>query len=176
MAAAGLCALLLGVPAVAAPAISAEYQLKAAVLFKLTQFAEWPAHAFAAPDAPLVIGVVGDDPFGPYLDDLVKGEKIDNHALVVRRFRAGDGLGPCQLLFIGRSEDGKTDRIIARLHGQGVLTVGETDDFTRAGGMVRIAVEHGKIRFRIDVKAATAAGLTISSKVLLFATIVTADR
>jgi hypothetical protein len=159
-----------------ADALSAEYKLKAVMLFRFTQFVEWPPRAVAKPDAPLVIGIVGDDPFGSYLDDLVQGEKIDNHSVIVRRYRDPAEIGPCQLLFISRSEDGNVERIVGRLAGKSVLTLGDSDDFSRKGGMVRFALERGHIRLRINPKAATAAGLTISSKVLLLATIVTADR
>src|SRR5690242_10742668 len=60
---------------------TAEYQLKAVFLFNFAQFVEWPARAFAAPHAPLVIGVLGADPFGSYLDELVAGEKVGERAI-----------------------------------------------------------------------------------------------
>src|SRR5438105_12978266 len=66
--------------------LSAEYQLKAVFLFNFAQFAEWPPQAFPDPKAPLVIGVLGRDPFGAYLDDLVRGEMIGDRPLVIRRY------------------------------------------------------------------------------------------
>jgi len=167
---------MLGARAAPAEPISAEYKVKAVFLFRFTQFVEWPAQAFNGPKAPLVIGVLGEDPFGSYLDDLAKGEKVDDHPVIVRRFRNLSEIGACNLLFISRSEAAQLTGIIARLQGMNVLTLGDSDDFSRQGGMVRFAMERGKIRPWIDVKATTAAGLTISSKVLLLAKIVTADR
>src|SRR2546430_1625474 len=82
------CALILGGGAMRAAAAdgapSAEYQLKAVFLFNFAQFVEWPAQASTEPDAPLVIGVLGQNPFGSYLDELVRGEKVGPHPLVVR--------------------------------------------------------------------------------------------
>lgn len=158
------------------PAASAEYQLKAVFLFNFAQFVEWPAQAFPAPDTPLVIGVLGDDPFGPYLDELVKGEKIGRHLLVVRRYHRVEELTGCHIVFICRSEARDIDRIVARLKGQSLLTVSDADAFTRQGGMVRFAMENGKIRLRINVEAARACALTISSKILRSGTIVTPGK
>lgn len=154
---------------------SGEYQLKAAFLYKLAQFVEWPARAFRAADAPLIIGVVGEDPFGPYLDELVKGEKVGNRPLVVRRFRRADDVDDCHMLFVCRSETGGLAALLAKLRGRSVLTVGDTDAFTRQGGMVRFATEGGKIRLKISVaniEADPASGLQPSSKILSPATIV----
>lgn len=159
----------------AQPATSSEYQLKAAFLYKLAQFFEWPARAFPAVDAPLVIGVVGEDPFGPFLDDLVKGEKVGNRPLVVRRFRRTEEVADCHMLFISHSEAGRLDPLLAKLRGRSVLTVGDTDAFTRQGGMVRFAMESGKIRLKISVaniEADQASGLRPSSKILSPATLV----
>ena len=169
-----LCAGLLGLalaglaaPAVRAEtALSAEYQLKAVFLFNFAQFVEWPAQAFPDPKAPLVIGVLGKDPFGPYLDDLVSGEKIGDRALVIRRYSRPEELAGCHILFISRSEARNLDTIVARLKEQSVLTVSDADTFTRQGGMVRFVMENGKIRLRINVDAAKSSHLSISSKVL----------
>lgn len=170
-------ALLSGVaPKVTAqPAASTEYQLKAAFLYKLAQFVEWPARAFREADAPLVVGVLGEDPFGSYLDELVKGEKVGNHPLVVHRFKRADETAECHMLFISRSEAGRLDQLLAQLKGRSVLTVGDTDAFTRQGGMVRFATENGRIRLKISVaniEADPASGLRPSSKILSPATIV----
>jgi len=163
----GLALAGLSAPAVRAEtALSAEYQLKAVFLFNFAQFVEWPAQAFPDPKAPLVIGVLGKDPFGPYLDDLVSGEKIGDRALVIRRYSRPEDLAGCHILFISRSEARNLDAIVARLKEQSVLTVSDADGFTRQGGMVRFVMENGKIRLRINVDAAKSSHLSISSKVL----------
>lgn len=155
---------------------AAEYQLKAVFLFNFAQFVEWPAKAFRDPKSPLVIGVLGDDPFGSYLDDLVSGEKVGERTLIVRRYRHAEDPGECHIVFICRSEVRDLDKIVARLKDRNVLTVGDVDTFNRQGGMVRFAMEGGKIRLRINVEAAKSCGLTISSKILRPGTIVTSAK
>ena len=118
-----------------------------------------------------MIGVLGDDPFGPYLDRVVQGEKIGNRHLVVRRSRQVDEIAQCSILFISRSEAGSVQAILAQLNGRSLLTVGDLDGFTRLGGMVGFSTEGGKTRLRINVEAARAADLTISSRLLAHATI-----
>lgn len=171
-------ALLGAVPpeATASPAPTAEYQLKAVFLFNFAQFVEWPAPAFHEPAAPLVIGVLGDNPFGAYLDNLVRGEKIGSRPLVVRHYRRGEDIAECHIIFICRSETKELEKILAPLKGRSLLTVGDTDTFIRLGGMVRFAMENGKVRLRINVEAAKAGALTISSKILRPGTIITAGK
>ena len=173
-----LCWFLLysATPGAASTAPSAEYQLKAVFLFNFAQFVEWPALAFHEPTAPLVIGVLGDDPFGAYLDDLVRGEKIGNRPLLVRRCKPGEDFTGCHIVFICRSETKELDKILARMKGRNLLTVSDVDSFSRRGGMVRFAMENGKVRLRINAEAAKASGLTISSKILRPGTIITPGK
>lgn len=155
---------------------SAEYRVKAGFLFNFLQFVEWPARAFRDPAAPIVIGVLGEDPFDGYLDELVQGEKVGERPIVVRRFRRGDAIADCHILFISRSEAAQFDKTISAFAGRSILTVGDADGFERAGGIVRFAIENGKIRLRINPDAAKAADLTISSKLLRLATLVTKEK
>jgi hypothetical protein len=177
---AGVLAVLLALGSLPAadtrPAVSAEYQVKAAFLFNFAQFAEWPATAFPKTDAPIVIGVLGENPFGTYLDALVRGEKIDGRALVVRQCRDLAEAKGCQLLFVSRSEGRRLEEIVEKLKGRSVLTVSDVDAFATAGGMVQFVMESGKVRLRINVAAANAAGVKISSKLLRPATIVTTGK
>lgn len=159
-----------------AATISAEYRVKAGFLFNFLQFVEWPARALGDPAAPIVIGVLGDDPFGGYLDELVQGEKVGERPIVVRRFRRTDEIANCHILFLSRSEAAQFEKQLAALAGRNVLTVGDADGFERAGGIVRFAIENGKIRLRINTDAAKAAELTISSKLLRLATLVTREK
>lgn len=153
-----------------------ETQLKAVFLFNFAQFVDWPGGAFATPDAPLVIGVLGEDPFGEVLDEVVRGERVGGRPLVVRRFRAVEEVDQCHLLFVGRSEAGRAGRILAALKGRPVLTVADMEDFAVRGGMIRFVTDRGRIRFRINLEAAKDAGLVLSSKLLRPAEIVGGGR
>lgn len=153
-------------------ALSAEYRVKAGFLQKFPQFVEWPARAFHDAQSPIVIGILGDDPFGPFLDETLSDEKIGDRPLVVRRFRRIEDLAECHVLFISRSATGALGEIFARLRERSVLTVGEDESFERAGGMVRIVIQNNKPGLRINRAAAEAQGLMINSKLLGIATLV----
>lgn len=151
---------------------SPEYQLKAVFLFNFAQFVEWPASAFPSRETPLVIGVLGEDPFGPYLDETVREEKVNDRPLVVRRYRTVEEITTCHILFVSRREEGRFQGILDRLRGRSILTVSDADRFATRGGVIRFVTDHNRIRFRINLDAAKAADLTLSSKLLRAAQIV----
>jgi len=143
-----------------------EYQVKAAFVFNFVQFVDWPAAAFAAAESPLIIGVIGEDPFGPVLDATVKGEKINGRSLAVKRLAANDDPAACHVLFVSRSEQDRVGSLLERLKGAPVLTVSEQDGFARRGGVINFITLENKVRFEINPSAARRAGLSISSKLL----------
>jgi len=159
-------------PAVTLAQSSPEYQLKAVFLFNFAQFVEWPAKAFPEPDTPLGICVLGEDPFGTYLDETVRGETVGNHPLAVRRLRTVDEITGCHILFVSQQEQAHLREILDSLKGHSVLTVSDAERFAMRGGMIRFVNAHNRIRLRINLEAARAADLTISSKLLRPAQIV----
>lgn len=151
---------------------ASEYQVKAVFLFNFSHFVEWPPQAFAAPAEPFIIGVVGSDPFGARLDEAVHGELINQHPLVIRRFRNAADVGDCQILFIDRSESAHLAPILAALNHRNTLTVADLEGSAGRGVMIEFTMENNRIRLRINAEAAKAAGLIISSKLLRSAEIV----
>ena len=147
-------------------------QLKAVFLFNFAQFVDWPPQAFPEAQKPLVIGVLGEDPFGGYLDETVRGEKVNNRPLTVQRYRQVEDIKTCHILFISRSEADRLEQILTNLKDRNILTVADADGFARRGVMIRFATEKNKTHLKINLEAAKAANLTISSKLLRPAEIV----
>lgn len=158
----------LDLPVQSAP--TAEYQLKAVFLFNFAQFVEWPAAAFPERQSPLVIGVLGQDPFGSYLDETVRGERVNNRSLIVRRYRRIEEIQTCHVLFISRSEATRLDQILAGLRYRKILTVADFEGAASNNVMIRLVTQQNRIRLRINSDAARAANLTISSKLLRLGT------
>ena len=152
-----------------------EYQVKAAYLFNFIKFVEWPADAFTDSLAPIVIGVVGDDPFGSALPEVVIGKTVQGRDLVIRRYHANENLRGASILFISASEKKRLPQILTSLRGTSVLTVADMDGFLDEGGMIQFLFENDRVRFTIDVRAATRAKLKISSKLLSLARVVGKD-
>jgi hypothetical protein len=149
-----------------------EYDLKAIFLFQFAHFVEWPANTFRDEHTPITIGVLGDDPFGAGLDEIVANEAIGGRKLVVRRYQNVEQVDTCQVLFISASEASRMAPILARLKGRSVLTVGDTKDFVIQNGIVGFTVAKKRLKLRINLAAADTAKLVISSKLLRQAEIV----
>jgi len=163
-----------GPEASAAPATEGtpEYDLKAVFLFQFAHFVTWPVRSFHDANSPLTIGVLGTDPFGAVLDEIVANEAIGARGLVVRRYQAVDQVDACHVLFISPSEANQLPSILAKLKGRTVLTVGDTKDFVARGGIVGFTVDRKRLRLRVNLAAADSAQLTISSKLLRQAEVV----
>ena len=143
-----------------------EYQVKAAFLYNFAKFIEWPADAFGSNSDPLIIGVIGDDPFGGALNQTISGKSISGRPLVVRHLRWGQDLRACHILYISSSEGRRIPQIIQSVKGGSVLTIGDTDHFNQQGGIINFILEANKVRFEINVRGAEHARLRISSKLL----------
>jgi hypothetical protein len=149
-----------------------EYQIKAVFLFNFTQFVQWPTHAFKDPSSPLVIGVLGEDPFGSILNQTVTGEALENHSLVVERYSSIDDVKDCHILFISLTDRQDMRRALDKVKTRPILTVSDSEGFTRVGGMIRFYNEVGRTRLRINMEPVNESGLVISSKLLRLAEIV----
>jgi uncharacterized protein DUF4154 len=150
-----------------------EYSVKAAFLYHFVEFVEWPANAPLP--ATITIGVLGKDPFGDLLDRAILHKVVMGRPLAVRRFETVEELQPCQILFVSSSEMSRLPEAFARLDGAPVLTVGEADRFARRGGMIGFLFEEDRVRLEINLAAAEATGLRVSSKLLSVARLVKAD-
>jgi uncharacterized protein DUF4154 len=168
--------LLLAAPPARAQVRAEASDVQAVFLFNFAQFVEWPPDAFSGPKDPLVIGVLGDDPFGSVLDETVHGETVRGRPFKIRRYRRLDEVKNCHILFISRSEAKRLEEILALVRDRPILTVSNGDDFTDQGGIIRFILEEDRIRLSIDLEAAQTTRLTFSSKLLRLAAVAPAQR
>jgi YfiR/HmsC-like len=146
-----------------------EYRVKAAFLFHFVQLTTWPEGSLGDVKDPITVCTVGKDPFDGALETTLQGKLIGTHPLRVEHFKSIQYVQGCQVLFIGSGEFAQIHAEIAELKNGTVLTVGETDDFAKQGGMIGFRRVDDKIRFDINVQAADRAKLKISSRLLLLA-------
>ncbi len=156
-----------------APALcleGSEYQIKAAMMINFIKFVDWPEPA-DQPLESLTIGIIGQDGFGDILDS-VEGRVVNGKPLKLRRFKSVQDLNQCQVLFVPASESYRIHEIIKFLNAAPVLTIGETEKFTRAGGIIRFYIEENHVRFEINKTAAAQSGLKISAKLMEIARVI----
>src|SRR5580658_4627257 len=143
---------------------SLEYRVKAVFLLNFIKFTEWPPSAFTASDSPISICILGADPFGDALDQVIAGESANGRKVALERLKRAPSAKACQVLFISKSE--KNIEKVLPVLGPGVLTVGDEENFVHAGGMISFIIENRRVRFDINQTAAENAALKLSSKLL----------
>jgi len=151
---------------------ASEYDVKAAMLYNLTQFVTWPLSARSDPQAPTVICVLGRDPFGPSLSTFLRSEQGAARMLEVHFVENPKEIRSCSVLYVSSSEKKKLDLILSGLRGSSVLTVGEMAQFAAHGGMIQFSLMDQHVGFTINLDAVSQADLKVSSKLLALARIV----
>jgi len=151
--------------------VAGEYQVKAAFLYNLIKFTDWPTNAFAAAESPIVIGILGEDPFGQTIDDLVRGEVVGVRPLIIKRLGTDGDLSGCHVLFVSRLEKDRAS-LLNRVKGLSILTVSDATEFAEQGGMVTLVLASKTVRLEINQTVAEEAGLRISAKLLKLARLV----
>jgi len=149
-----------------------EYEVKAAMLYNLTRFVEWPPSAYPDSQAPTVLCILGRDPFGASLTSIVSKAIVNSRPLKIRHLQDDDSTRACHVLYISSSERKSIVRIFSSLKGFNVLTVGEMAQFAAHGGMIQFSLDEKQVRFEINLDAVLRADLKISSRLLVLARIV----
>jgi hypothetical protein len=149
-----------------------EQEVQAVFLFNFSSFVDWPAAAFSSPSQPFVICLLGAAELAANVEQAVRGENVDGRPMLVRRFRGDEQPGDCQILFIDDSQEAHLARMLDAARDRPALTVSDLDGASQRGVMVQLVNERNRIRLLINVEAARAAGLTISSNLLRAAQIV----
>ncbi len=142
-------------------------QIKAVFLYNFSKFITWPSNPPA--NTPFVIGILGANPFGNYLEQVVEDESVGNQQIVVQYYNSVTDIKACHILYINKSNAAD---IAKSLGERSILTVGEGDEFATSGGIVRFYFDNNKIRLRINQRHAKAANLQVSSKLLRIADVI----
>lgn len=143
-----------------------EYKIKAGYLYTFTRYTEWPATAFTNATSPIIVGVLGEDPFGETLDQVVQGRVSQDRPVTVRRSRRVEDLRACQVVFICRSEKNRLAEILSALRNTSALTVCDVPAFLDQGVMIHLTVVDQSVRFEVEIEPAHRAGLRFNSRML----------
>ncbi len=152
-----------------------EYRVKASFIYNFLQFVDWPQRPGSLSQRPMLICMIGDDPFGDSLDQIVEGKVVHGRVLRVYRVRKAADARTCEVAFVSSSEKDRLRAILEELRGWSVLTVGDTRGFAEMGGVINFFLRNRHVHFEINVGAAKTAGLRISSKLLSLAKIVSSE-
>jgi YfiR/HmsC-like len=151
---------------------SSEYLIKAGFTYNFAKLMQWPEKAFPQQDSPIVIGILGADPFGNTLREVLTGKNVNGRSFVIKHLKFGAELKDCNILFVSASETAHLDEILRLVRGLPILTIGETPSFARRGGIINFILEDDKVHFEVNVEAAKQADIVISSRLLTLARIV----
>ena len=170
----GLVLVIVSSVAAGQASVSEEYRSKADFLVKFLDFVEWPQSTFASAQAPFLVCVRGDFPFGTSLAEVARGSTPQGRRVDVRWIHEDQKLRNCHILFVSHSESKRYTRVLQAVEGADVLTIGETPDFLSAGGAMTFSVQsdpagNEALQFEVNLPAANAAHLKISSKLLAVA-------
>jgi hypothetical protein len=156
---------LTAVPVSVSSSETRAYEIKAAFLYNFVKFVEWPESLMKQSRGIITVGIMGSDDFGNAFD-VIAGRSVKDMKLSVRYFEKAEDIPACHLLFVSGSEKHRLKEILESVRGYPVLTVGETEDFSGLGGIIRFYIENNKVRFEINMSAASRADLKISAKLL----------
>ena len=151
-----------------------EVTLKGAFLFNFARFTEWPADALH-PDTAMSACVLGDRAVADAFARTVKGKQLAGRTIAVTNLPPTGAIPACHVLYLSGVAETRIAEIVSTLRDTPVLTVSDSDTFTKRGGIVQIFVESGKMKFRINSRSAKRARLQLSSRLLALAEVVDED-
>ena len=162
--------------AAAGPKEPSEYEVKAAFLVHFFGYVKWPPDAFENARSPLVLAVIGEDPFGEVLDKTMRGRRIGKRPIRVLRVPDPAELPDAHLAFLPRSESERLPRVLQRYARTSALVVADEQGLATRGAGAGFFLDERKVRFEVNVDALARARLEASSQLLKLARIVRDER
>ncbi len=149
-----------------------EYSVKAAFLYNFAKFVQCSDTTFKSPDEPLVLCILGNNPFGNALGTIENKEVINKRKLSVKLCKNIRDVSACHILFISSSEAENLSSILSVTKTMPMLTVADSEGFAQRGVMINLVSMDNKLRFEINTDAVNKMPFKLSSQLLKLAIIV----
>ena len=143
-----------------------EYDVKAAFIFRIVKFVEWPDGVFQDLTSPFVIGIAGQEAVAAALETNLKDKTVGGRPILVRRVKSNQEVRGCHAVYISRTEDSRVRGLLEAVADERIMTIGESERFEATGGMITFVLEGNQMRFDVNVTASATARLKLSSKLL----------
>lgn len=161
--------LLLAPALCAAPATAdpvPEHAMKAAFIFNFAVFVGWPLEALPA-GAPLRVCASPDSPIYGAIEQL-NDKPVNGHRIALRQLPATP-VRSCHMLVLAAQDRDDWPQWRHELSGASVLTVSDDRGISAGGAVIGLSSDYERIGFDVDMGAARAARLNLSSKLLRLA-------
>lgn len=168
-----VCATFQGFAQPAAGEWANEYQLKAAFVYKLMSFVEWPA---ATVGDHMIVGFAGEGPMAAALIAMVHGKRLGMLPIEVRQVHSQAEMRACNVLIIAYPDSSRTQQALLHVRNMSVLTIGDGESFARMGGVIALVPREGTFQLAVNQRAATHANIRISSKLLTLAKLISGEE
>jgi hypothetical protein len=142
-----------------------ERQVKAAFLYRFTEYVQWPDSAFPRKDSPLVIGVLGDNALATELQSIAAGRSVRGRPVAVKTFKSGEPLTGAHVLYLAESLNAQLRQLVRAVEGP-VLVVTDSEDGLAAGSVINFVMVDGRIRFEVSLANAGARSIALGSGLL----------
>ena len=161
---------LFGLPAsssrVHAASIDRPEAIKAAYLYKFTNYVQWPGNAFARPDSPIVIGVMGDDQLAGVVGRIVAGKVVNGRGFEIRTLRPGEAITGVHVLYVGEIGRSAVLSVLGQAQGRPILVVSDSRRAYALGSMINFVMIDARLRFEVALQPAARSGLKLSALML----------
>lgn len=147
---------------------ASERSVKAAFVYKFTQYVDWPADSVAQ-NEPFTIGVLGS---GAYVEELLRMTEdriVSERFIKVRRVADDDSVDDLQVLFVAGDQRGKLGALLSTARGRPILTVTESEGALSDGSIINFTRMGDRVRFEVSLAAAEASRLKLNSRLLAVA-------
>jgi hypothetical protein len=149
--------------------------LTAAIVLTFARFVEWPAEGFSTAAAPIVVGIIADEPVALALEAGARGKNVAGRTIAVKRLRWDSEVGDLHMLFLGEAEKRHLGVVLERARARPIVTVSSLSEFGRSGGMITLTIANGRLTFAVNSHATASSSVRLSSFLLSHATKVSAE-
>jgi hypothetical protein len=146
-----------------------EYVLKAAFLYRFTDYIDWGS---SNPTSDFTIAILGKSGITPPLIEIAKAKKVQGKRIIIKEYDAVDDISSCQIVFVSANYKPGIETAISRLANKPALIITEEPDACEKGAHINFLISDNKLKFEININATETAGLKISSQLLEHAILV----
>lgn len=146
-----------------------EYAVKAAFIYHFVQYVTWPVEAFPSRDSPVVIGILGQDPFGDVIDRVVERHGVMGRRIEVRRVTPEDAAARCHVVFISREDGAFLTDWLGALRTKPILSVTESPGELSAGASINFVKQGNSLRYDVNLETVEESGLKNATPMLVSA-------